>query len=425
MRKILSDCHPSFSQENVKGSSNYKINKSGRSLDLAYQLGAMTIKGLTHPAPSYIRGGVMGIIAMTIIGLFSFNAYAECTPTPDCASIGYTETSCEGDSLKCPFDITKLYCIPCDSSFKYTCSGDNIAGGTGSACGGKYVACTCASGFSFENGECKCPASITTTICNVGAIYYPDGKCSNDYVACLNPVGVVVKDNALVMSWRNSSTIQWGTYGTDVDTLTNITSTANAKADYNGKDNTALLVAFQTTEGKTASNSAAIYCNELAPTGMESSKGQWYLPAAGELYSYVYGNYNSKLKATATKLGWDIAYAFWSSSEYSSRFAWYVRSLDGSMGDRYEKNYTRSVSCFLAINQHRQTIRCGLWASHFPRFIVKKQIFTKKSEFEVSRAILTARKILVQIELILQKREEWFRQSKKQSGQNSSVYRNT
>ena len=30
-------------------SSNYKINKSGRSLDLAYQLGAMTIKGITPP----------------------------------------------------------------------------------------------------------------------------------------------------------------------------------------------------------------------------------------------------------------------------------------------------------------------------------------------------------------------------------------
>ena len=96
MRKNISYCHPSFSQENVKGSSNYKIIKCGRSLDLAYQLGAMTI-----------------------IGLFSFNAYAECTPTPDCASIGYTETSCEGDSLKCPFDITKMMCMPCDSSFRY------------------------------------------------------------------------------------------------------------------------------------------------------------------------------------------------------------------------------------------------------------------------------------------------------------------
>ena len=45
--------------------------------------------------------------------------HAECTPAPDCASIGYTETSCETTSLKCPFDTSKLYCLPCDTSFKY------------------------------------------------------------------------------------------------------------------------------------------------------------------------------------------------------------------------------------------------------------------------------------------------------------------
>ena len=42
IRKDSINCHPSFSQENVKGSSNYKIIKSGRLLDLDYQLGAMT-----------------------------------------------------------------------------------------------------------------------------------------------------------------------------------------------------------------------------------------------------------------------------------------------------------------------------------------------------------------------------------------------
>ena len=48
MRKILSYCHPSFSLENIKGSSNYEIIKSGRSLDLAYQLGAMTRRGYSR-----------------------------------------------------------------------------------------------------------------------------------------------------------------------------------------------------------------------------------------------------------------------------------------------------------------------------------------------------------------------------------------
>ena len=277
-------------------------------------------------------------------------ANAECTPTPDCASIGYTETSCEGDSLKCPFDITKMMCMPCDSSYRYDCSGDNITAGIGATCNGKYAGCECASGYSFNNGECECPASITATDCLVGAIYYPDGKCSNDYVACLNPVGVVVKDNALVMSWRKSSNMVWGTYGTDVDTLTNITSTANAKADYDGVGNTALLVAFQTTEGLTASNSAAIYCNEYAPTGMESSKGQWYLPAAGELYDYMYGNYDKLLSIYTTHLGYsNFSYYFWSSSEGSTGNAWVVNSSNDNVGNYGKYNYS-SVSCFLAID---------------------------------------------------------------------------
>ncbi len=291
----------------------------------------------------------VGKIGVVVIGLVPFNVYGECTPTPDCTSIGYTETSCEEDSLKCPFDITKLYCIPCDSSFKYDCSGENITRGPGSACGRKYVSCECASGHSFNNGECECSASITATDCVVGAIYYPDGKCSNDYVACLNPVGVVVKDNALVMSWRKNSDMVWGTYETDVDTLTNITSTTNARADYNGKENTALLVAFQTAEGLTASNSAAIYCNEYAPTGMESSKGQWYLPAVGELNDYMYGNYDKLLNIYKTHLGYSsFSYYFWSSYEYNSNYAWTVYSYNGYVLD-YGKNDTHSVSCFLAL----------------------------------------------------------------------------
>ena len=62
----------------------------------------------------------------------------------------------------------------------------------------------------------------------------------------------------------------------------------------------------------TAANSAAMYCNEYAPTGMESSKGQWYLPAAGELYDYIYGNYDKLLSIYTTHLGYsDFDYWFW------------------------------------------------------------------------------------------------------------------
>ena len=87
MRKILSYCHPSFSLENVTGSSNFKIIKSGRSLDLAFQLGAMTRRDC-HVAL---------LLTMTMIGLFSFNAYGECACLPsDCpvGAIYYSDGTC-------------------------------------------------------------------------------------------------------------------------------------------------------------------------------------------------------------------------------------------------------------------------------------------------------------------------------------------
>ena len=317
MRNNISYCHPSFSQENVKGVSNYKIIKSGRLLDLTYQL-----------------------TAMTMIALFSFNAYAECTPTPDCASIGYTETSCEGDSLKCPFDITKMMCMPCDSSFRYDCSGDNITGGIGFACGGKYVSCECSEGSVFKNGACTCDDS-----CTVGAIYYSDGTCSACVDSNKTAIGVVVKDNELVISQIRSTGMRWSGSSTNVSGITETTDKEVAKQDFNGKANTLAIVSTFTSD--TVDNNAAINCNSYSTEGTNAV--DWYLPAAGELYSYVYGNY-SKINTTMTKLSWTFGSRyFWSSSEVSDSRAWYVHSDNDNVPYLYKYN-NRSVSCFLAIN---------------------------------------------------------------------------
>ena len=63
-----------------------------------------------------------------------------CTPSPDCASLGYTESSCpDGAGVKCPWGNT-WFCTEekCDTSYQYTCSGTGYAGGSGDECGGKY-----------------------------------------------------------------------------------------------------------------------------------------------------------------------------------------------------------------------------------------------------------------------------------------------
>jgi len=278
-------------------------------------------------------------IGMTILFcLLSTTAYAECTPAPDCASIGYTETSCETTSLKCPFDTTKLYCLPCDSSFKYDCNASNQIG-VGNTCNGKYASCACSGGGEFNNGSCL-------QSCTVGMIYYSDKSCSSNYNSSKTAIGVVVKDNALVIA-LNLPEMAWGRLDYDVVELTEITSNSEARADMNGKNNTPIIASAHSSFGNPSSFVAAGYCNEYSTVG--TNAGDWYLPAAGEVYNYIYNNYS------AVKAGWDILGTniannhFWSSSEYDTWNAWYVNSTDGNLSYK-DKPMGGSVSCLLDIS---------------------------------------------------------------------------
>ena len=85
-------------------------------------------------------------LVLLILILSASIARAECVPQPNCASIGYTETSCETQAVKCPFDSSKLYCLPCDSKYQYSCSGVGETG-EGNGCKGKYESCTCADNY--------------------------------------------------------------------------------------------------------------------------------------------------------------------------------------------------------------------------------------------------------------------------------------
>ena len=120
--------------------------------------------------------------------------FAQCVATQDCATLGYTETSCNGGKgVKCPFgnkwacltseeECLNLACdklgftytctgtgetgvgnacngkytaCSCDSIYQYTCSGTGYSGGSGAACNNKYTACTCASGYAWNGSSCQ------------------------------------------------------------------------------------------------------------------------------------------------------------------------------------------------------------------------------------------------------------------------------
>lgn len=278
-------------------------------------------------------------ISTTLIPLIT---NAECVPVPNCASIGYIETSCDGDSLKCPFDATKLKCIPCDSSYRYTCSGDNIKNSIGDACNAKYTSCECTTtDYIFHNGKCICDTS-----CAVGQIVYSDKTCSACAIEGKTPIAVVVYNdgNKRILAAVENPSVTWSAINnSDVEAIPNITTEEEVKLDMNGASYTLAIVNHFGTEGDITKN-AALWCYNFEPYGFKGTKNQWYLPSMGELGSYlapVRTAANNKLRT----FGIEIARTGFSSNEKSATSPWnYV--LDWGWLVAYQKIDKNNAICF-------------------------------------------------------------------------------
>ncbi len=122
--------------------------------------------------------------------VLSCNVFAADCVTQDCPTLGYTSASNTGNCVKCPFG--NFWACPkvesCSSAYKYTCTGTNEMKPTSSPCGGKYVSCSCASGYEWKSGAC----SKALPKCQIGYIYYTDNTCSYNLDSTKTPKGVVV-----------------------------------------------------------------------------------------------------------------------------------------------------------------------------------------------------------------------------------------
>ena len=150
-------------------------NKIGRSLDDCYRNRGMTVKNKCNRVVAGEKLQKIEMAVWMILLLVSSTSIvrAECTPTPDCASMGYTETSCVGKFVRCPFDTSKLFCVPCDSTYQYACSGEGYSGGEGRACNNKYISCVCADGYEWDGRACiaNCPEGYSTSVTSCGSGY--------------------------------------------------------------------------------------------------------------------------------------------------------------------------------------------------------------------------------------------------------------
>ena len=260
----------------------------------------------------------------TSLSLIPQTINAQCVATQDCATLGYTETSCSGGTgVKCPFG-NKWACFKSESEIKnqlctelgftQTCTGANQTGGAGKACNGKYNYCSCADGYVWQNGTCK-SSEPDYSDCVIGALYYSDGTCSQDKLSSKTLLGVVIYEKSARKLVAKGS-------------------------DYE----------------------AAITANNYKPTGTPSGKS-WCLPSYDLLNnlnnSVNFAKVNAGITtAGGTKLGYGGQPGFsyervWSSSEYGSYGAWYLYaytsgSFNMNRDDKGGNNSARSARAVMA-----------------------------------------------------------------------------
>ena len=166
----------------------------------------------------------------TSLSFIPLTVNAQCVATQDCATLGYTETSCNGGKgVKCPFG-NKWACFKSDFDvcqkygFTQTCTGEGQTG-VGNACNGKYSECKCNDGYTWDDSLKMCK-----TNCVIGALYYSDGICLPYKISTKTVIGVVIyekntDENGWIMTIEPvKKGIDWGGKANNFPGLDNCTS---------------------------------------------------------------------------------------------------------------------------------------------------------------------------------------------------------
>ena len=121
---------------------------------------------------------------------------------------------------------------------------------------------------------------------------------------------------------------KWPTYNTATAAL----------SDFNGKANTELIIAAQTTEGLVQDYTLAqAIVNFRSNSTVNDSKEDWFCPALGELaFMFLQKDKLNALLNLVSGTQFSESW-YWSTSEYNSNIAWYVRFSTGYV-DNCSKN---------------------------------------------------------------------------------------
>ena len=184
----------------------------------------------------------------------------------------------------------------------------------------------------------------------MGDILYSDKTCSSGCkISSKTPIGVVSYINGstrLAVQLNYLGYMFWSSdSGTckyqDISGIANYSSSSAALNDFSGKSNTK---AYHDTYGDSCTNYAPGYCYNYTTAG--TSKGDWYLPAAGELYGLIVTNYSAVNSGLSAAGGSTLSGFHWSSSEEDGYTVWNTGT--GGVFHNYKYGNSALVRCVLA-----------------------------------------------------------------------------
>ena len=146
----------------------------------------------------------------------------------------------------------------------------------------------------------------------------------------------------------------WGCYIKDVAGIENTSTADAARQDFDGKANTAAIIATPDTDSKTTFANMGTYCTKF--NEMSGTYADWYIPALGQLYE-IYG-YVTDINTALTNIGgtkFDMSRGYFSSSEKNADKGWYIRFNDGIVNDYYGKDNANMVRFIRDIAVGQQT----------------------------------------------------------------------
>ena len=164
----------------------------------------------------------------------------------------------------------------------------------------------------------------------------------------MNPIGIIceITGNEYKVISLEQTTDKWCVDYFKVEGLENLNSEDKIYSDDKGQEHCKIISKQNGyTEGKFP---ATKWCLDYETEG--TKKGDWYLPACGELRNAILNIHIINAVIIWSSVGVTLltSSSYWSSSEYSSDYARYVYTLNGGV-DSLNKNGYRYVRAWLRV----------------------------------------------------------------------------